>query len=62
MQIRVWKLGSLEHMIIPTKESIEKFKETLSEVIKNGGGDIVWGPELSVEIVEVEDNSPPALT
>jgi len=30
MKIALWRLGSLEHRIVPTKESIEKVKELIN--------------------------------
>ena len=57
MKIRLWKLGSLEHRWVPTKEGIDKVRNILKEGIKKGGElDIVWGPELNVELVEIEDD------
>lgn len=47
-KIRLWRLGSLEHNLIPTKGSIDKLRRILSENIKDGVVNIVWGPELDV--------------
>ena len=57
MKIRLWKLGSLEHNLVPTKEGIDKLRNILKEGIKNGGElEIVWGPEIHCELVEIEDD------
>lgn len=56
MKIRVWKLGSIEHNILPNAAAIDKFKNTLQETINNGGGDIIWGPDISVEMFELDQD------
>lgn len=51
MKIRLWKLGSLEHKLMPTKETVERLANILfntSEV-----KDIIWGPDISVQEIEV---------
>ncbi len=50
-KIRVWKLGSLEHNIMPTDKTIGKLAEILQ---KNNGTltDLIWGPEIDVQVVE----------
>lgn len=47
--IRVFKIGSLDHRIIPTHEAAQKLGEILEDHTE-GEIDIVWGPDL--EIVE----------
>lgn len=43
-KIRVWKLGSLEHMIMPTEESYKKIEEILTSISNmDGTFDIIWG-------------------
>lgn len=44
-QIRLWKLGDLEHKIVPTAAGIRKLQNILANV-GNGTLDLVWGPEL----------------
>lgn len=51
-QIRLWKLGNLDKGIIPSKETIDR----LAELLKQTNGetvDIIWGPEIEVQCVEV---------
>jgi hypothetical protein len=43
--MRLWKLGSLEHKIYPTKQAAER----LAEILKDPPEDIIWGPDISVE-------------
>ena len=46
--VRIWKLGSLEHKIMPTPAAIAK----LGAILENGVGqsiDLIWGPELEYE-------------
>jgi hypothetical protein len=54
MKFRLWRLGSLEHKIYPTREHIEKFKEALKHSLETGE-DLVWGPEISYDLIEVDD-------
>ncbi len=57
MKIRLWKLGSLEHRIMPTQQGLNKLRNVLKEsTAKSGEIDIVWGPELNVELIEIEDD------
>lgn len=44
--IRLWRLGSLEHKIIPTKAHINRLRNLLEQAGKGGVIDLVWGPEL----------------
>jgi hypothetical protein len=44
--IRVWKLRSLEHQILPTRKAIETLAELLSKVGAGGVTDIIWGPDI----------------
>ncbi len=46
--VRIWKLGSLEHKIMPTPAAIAK----LGAILENGVGqsiDLIWGPEIEFE-------------
>lgn len=52
-KIRLWKLGSLEHKIYPTREAINKLRDILNK--NEDLTDLVWGPEISVEMYEVSD-------
>lgn len=54
-KIRLWRLGSLEHKIIPTKEAVEKLRNILIQAQDEELTDLVWGPELSVEMYEISD-------
>jgi hypothetical protein len=50
-EIRVWKLGSLEHKLIPTREGIEEFRRMLKEEMKNNDGiDVVCGPDVQLTV------------
>lgn len=52
MKIRLWTLGNLEHKIVPTKESIQKLRDILAQNNDGEYQDLVWGPELSVTVLE----------
>jgi hypothetical protein len=51
-KFRVWKIGSHEHKIYPTKAAVEKLQGLINEAKKTEGTfDLIWGPDL--EVVEV---------
>lgn len=49
--IRLWKLGNLEHRIAPTKEAAEKLASLLGGYTPGELMDLIWGPDLTVEII-----------
>lgn len=53
-KVRVWKLGSLEHNIVPRPKAVKKLKKILKKILKKGSktSDIIWGPDL--EVVEIK--------
>lgn len=55
MKIRLWKLGSTEHRIYPTDTAIHTLTDILNS-IREPGGDIIWGPDINVELVEIDDS------
>lgn len=48
--IRVWKLGSLEHKLMPPPATIIRLAEMLTNNVGGGVMDLVWGPDL--ELIE----------
>lgn len=46
--LRVWKLGSLEHKITPTKAAAEKLQEKLDAWDHKSNLDLVWGPDIEL--------------
>jgi len=44
--IRLWRLGSLEHKILPNKPAIDRLRQILSSNQGGGTMELVWGPEL----------------
>jgi len=46
--IRVWKLGSLEHKILPSEATILRLADTLAQNVGGGVMDLVWGPEIEL--------------
>lgn len=44
--IRLWRLGSFEHNIYPTRDGINKLRRILSNSTGGGVLNLVWGPEL----------------
>jgi hypothetical protein len=45
-QIRLWRVGSLDHKIIPRRDVINKVRDILASNTGGGTMDLVWGPEL----------------
>jgi hypothetical protein len=52
--IRIFKLGSLEHKIAPTAAAASKLSEILQNNVGGGTMDIVWGPDL--ELIQSNTN------
>ena len=52
--IRIFKLGNLEHKIAPTKAAANKLASILQNNVGGGTMDIVWGPDL--ELIESNTN------
>lgn len=48
--IRIFKLGSLEHKIAPTKAATAKLAEILGNNVGGGTMDLIWGPDI--ELIE----------
>lgn len=48
--IRVWKMGSLEHGVMPHPSLMQRLAEMLTNNVGGGVMDLVWGPDL--ELVE----------
>lgn len=47
--LRLWKLGSLDHKLYPTQETIDRLAELLMSINTNEDVDLIWGPDLTVE-------------
>lgn len=52
--LRIFKLGNLEHKIAPTKAAAAKLSAILSNNVGGGTMDIVWGPDI--ELIESKTN------
>jgi hypothetical protein len=52
--IRIFKLGSLEHKIAPTKAAAAKLSGILGNNVGGGTMDLVWGPDI--ELLESNTN------
>lgn len=46
--IRVWKVGSLEHRIIPPESVLLRLAKMLTQNIGGGVMDLVWGPDIDL--------------
>ena len=48
--IRLWKLGDLEHQIVPTAAGLSQFSDMLMNIAANGSVlDLVWNPAITLE-------------
>lgn len=52
--IRIFKLGNLEHKIAPTKAATAKLAQILGNNVGGGTMDLVWGPDI--ELLESRTN------
>lgn len=52
--IRIFKLGNLDHKIAPTKAAASKLASILQNNVGGGTMDVVWGPDI--ELVESKTN------
>jgi hypothetical protein len=52
--IRIFKLGSLEHKIAPTRAATAKLASILGNNVGGGTMDLIWGPDI--ELVESNTN------
>lgn len=52
--IRIFKLGSLEHKIIPTDKAAAKLATMLESNVEAGTLDLIWGPDI--EMIESKTN------
>tara|TARA_R100000278_G_scaffold120969_1_gene103969 strand:- start:4726 stop:6915 length:2190 start_codon:yes stop_codon:yes gene_type:complete len=52
--IRIFKLGNLEHKIAPTKAATSKLAQILGNNVGGGTMDLVWGPDI--ELLESKTN------
>lgn len=46
--IRIWKLGNLEHKILPTDAAVQKLADLLLNNVGGGSMDLIWGPDLEI--------------
>lgn len=44
--IRLWRLGDLDHKILPNRGAIDKLRNILASNVGGGTMDLVWGPEI----------------
>lgn len=58
-KIVLWKLGSLEHRIMPSRQAIEKLADMLRSGLQQKEIEdtmhVIWGPDLTIEVVDVPD-------
>ena len=54
LNIRIFKIGNLEHKIAPTKAAASKLASILGNNVGGGTMDLVWGPDI--ELIESKTN------
>lgn len=47
-QIRLWKLGDLEHQIFPKEAAFQRLAQILVNAVSGGVADIMWGPAIDL--------------
>lgn len=47
-KIRVWKLGNLEHKILPTDVAVNNLDSIIANNVGGGTVDIIWGPDIEL--------------
>lgn len=52
--LRVWKLGSLENQMMPTRAALNKLASILAEAGNGDSADIIWGPDLTMQETETQ--------
>lgn len=60
MKICLWRLGHLDkenvmNSIIPSRDQIERLKNLINNNKDNGVLNIIWGPDISLEVMEVNE-------
>lgn len=56
-KLRIWKLGNLEHRILPTKEAIDRLADILMKWDGKSDLDLIWSPDISMEQVDLDTNA-----
>ncbi len=46
--VRVWKLGNMEHKIPPTEGGVNKLRDFLNNNTGGGAMDVIWGPAIDL--------------
>ncbi len=64
-KIVLWKLGSLEHRILPTQEAVEKFTKILEgakdALSAQDVAHMIWDDTVSVQVIEIGEGDIHAL-
>src|SRR5688572_21197853 len=54
LQIRLWRLGSLEHKLMPTPKAFERLREVLQGINEGEIADIIWDQAIDLSIIDVD--------
>lgn len=55
MKIVLWRMGSVEHNKYPSTQAVQKLANIIANMQESEINHIVWGPDLDVQIIDVED-------
>ena len=47
--IRLWRIGSLEHKLLPTDAAVNRLATMLINNVGGGSVDLIWGPDLDLK-------------
>jgi hypothetical protein len=54
-RIILYKLGNLEHKVMPTAAAIAKLRDLIKDKPVDGPLELIWGPDLEIEVIDVEN-------
>lgn len=56
--IRLWRLGSLQHKIVPTPRAQQKLADILNDGVTDDNVlDIIWGPDIDCQVISGDVDS-----
>jgi hypothetical protein len=56
-KLRVWKLGNLEHKVMPTDTTMQRLADILTKWDGTSDLDLIWDPSIEVQQLDVTDNT-----
>lgn len=56
-KLRIWRLGNLEHKILPTETIINKLADMIRAWDQESDLNIIWTPDLEVQQIDLDTNA-----